>query len=116
MELNPLMRYKPAMTSRYDPSCPIARTLDLIGDSGSILILRDLLLEGPQRYQDFADRFSAISPNTLSRRLKTLEAAKLVERNYYSQHPPRAEYRLTEKGRELGPILRELRTWGTKHT
>ncbi|MEL7115212.1 MAG: helix-turn-helix domain-containing protein [Pseudomonadota bacterium] len=101
---------------RYDLDCPVARTLDLIGERWSILILRDLFLQGPRRYQDFTESLSGISPNTLSARLKTLEAADVIERKFYSQHPPRAEYRLTPKGKELGPVLKALRAWGTKHT
>ncbi|MEM8813653.1 MAG: helix-turn-helix domain-containing protein [Pseudomonadota bacterium] len=104
------------MASHYNLDCPVARTLDLIGERWSILILRDLFLEGPRRYQDFADSLPTISPNTLSLRLKTLEAAGVVERHFYSDHPPRAEYSLTQKGRELGPVLKSLRAWGQKHT
>ena len=104
------------MTQSYDLDCPLARTMDVIGERWSVLILRDLLLQGPRRFQDFADSLTSASPNTLSARLKTLEAAGLVERHMYSQHPPRAEYRLTQKGRELGPVIKAMRHWGEKHT
>ena len=104
------------MAKPYAIDCPVARTLDLIGERWTILILRDLLLAGPRRYQDFVESFRDISPNTLSDRLKSLEAGGIVERHFYSEHPPRAEYRLTAKGKELGPVLKALRTWGTKHT
>jgi DNA-binding HxlR family transcriptional regulator len=57
-----------------------------------------------------------MSPNTLSTRLKTLEEHGIVERRLYEDHPPRAEYVLTEKGLELRPVLRTLRLWGEKHT
>ena len=56
-----------------------------------------------------------MAPNTLSDRLKTLEAHGIVERRFYEQHPPRAEYLLTNKGRELGAIVKAMRDWGEKH-
>ena len=56
-----------------------------------------------------------IPPNTLSDRLKMLEENGIVERAFYDQHPPRADYVLTDKGRELGPVIRAMRDWGTKH-
>jgi len=99
----------------YDLPCPIARTLDIIGERWTILLLRDLLLRGPRKFQDFQAAFPAMSPNTLSARLKTLEDKGIVERQFYADHPPRAEYRLTDKGRLLGPVLRALRDWGSKH-
>ncbi|HET8999515.1 MAG TPA: helix-turn-helix domain-containing protein, partial [bacterium] len=80
------------------------------------LIIRDLLRKGPLKFLDLELSLQGISPNTLSARLKTLEEADLVERRFYEQHPPRAEYLLTAKGRELGPVLRALKDWGLKHT
>lgn len=94
----------------------MARTLEVIGDRWTILIIRDLLLDGPRRFLDLETSLHGISPNTLSARLKTLEDAEVIERRYYENHPPRAEYVLTAKGRELGPVLRALRHWGEKHT
>ncbi|MFZ2004994.1 MAG: helix-turn-helix domain-containing protein [Stellaceae bacterium] len=96
--------------------CPIARTLDVIGDRWTILILRDLVREGPRKFQDFERSLRRISPNTLSMRLKRLEDAGIVARRFYEQHPPRAEYVLTEAGEELRPVLRALFTWGQHHT
>src|SRR5215469_18303259 len=96
--------------------CPIARTLDVIGERWTILILRDLVVAGPRKFQDFERSLGGISPNTLSARLKRLEEAGIVERRFYEQHPPRAEYALTEKGAELRPVLRALLDWGRKHT
>jgi DNA-binding HxlR family transcriptional regulator len=96
--------------------CPVARTLGIIGERWTILILRDLTLHGPRKFQDFERSLTGISPNTLSARLKTLEEHGVIERRFYADHPPRAEYLLTEKGRELRPVLRALREWGEKHT
>jgi DNA-binding HxlR family transcriptional regulator len=96
--------------------CPVARTLDLIGERWTILLLRDLLLEGPRRFQDFQDSLPGVAPNTLSARLKDLEANGLVVRKQYSDHPPRLEYHLTDKGKSLGPVVKALRDWGQRHT
>jgi DNA-binding HxlR family transcriptional regulator len=101
--------------SRYDLRCPVARTLDVIGERWTILILRDLFREGPRRFQDFQGSMPGISPNTLSARLKGLEEHGVLERKFYEDHPPRAEYHLTKKGRTLGPILKALLEWGQKH-
>jgi DNA-binding HxlR family transcriptional regulator len=95
--------------------CPVARTLSIIGGRWTILILRDLLLKGACRFHDFQESLKGIAPNTLSDRLKTLEAHGIVERNFYEQHPPRAEYALTPKGRELGAVVRALYDWGRKY-
>ena len=103
------------MTASYNLKCPVARTLDLIGDRWTILILRDLLLEGPRKFHDFERSLTGISPNTLSARLKTLEQSGIVERRLYGHHPPRAEYLLTDKGRALGPVLKALLEWGQRH-
>ena len=102
--------------TRRDRHCPIARTLDIIGDRWSILILRDLVLDGPRKFGDLQESLSGISPNTLSSRLKTLEEHGIVERRFYDQHPPRAEYVITARGRELRPVLKALRDWGDRHT
>ncbi|HEV1999754.1 MAG TPA: helix-turn-helix domain-containing protein [Xanthobacteraceae bacterium] len=104
------------MSARYDRRCPVARTLDIIGERWTILVLRDLLLEGPRKFQDFERSMPGISPNTLSARLKRLEEGGVIERRFYEEHPPRAEYVLTEKGRALGPAMRALRGWGLEHT
>jgi DNA-binding HxlR family transcriptional regulator len=96
--------------------CPIARTLDVVGERWTILILRDLVVGGPRKFQDFERSLSGISPTTLSARLKRLEEAGIVERRFYEQHPPRAEYLLTERGNELRPVLKALFEWGKRHT
>jgi DNA-binding HxlR family transcriptional regulator len=101
--------------SRYDLRCPVARTLDIIGERWTILILRDLFREGPRKFNDFEFSLRGISPNTLSARLKSLEEHGILGRRIYEDHPPRAEYFLTEKGRTLGPILKALLEWGQKH-
>jgi DNA-binding HxlR family transcriptional regulator len=81
-----------------------------------MLILRDLLLDGARKFQDLHDSLEGVSPNTLSDRLKKLMQNGIIERRLYAEHPPRAEYLLTSKGRELRPVLRALREWGETHT
>ena len=108
--------YEHVMSALYDMNCPVARTLDIIGERWTVLILRDLLREGPRKFQDFERSLAGISPNTLSARLKRLEEHGIIARRFYEQHPPRAEYELTEKGRALGPVLRALLDWGRRHT
>ena len=104
------------MPDTYGLDCPLARTLDIIGERWAVLILRDLFLGGARKFQDFESSLSGISPNTLSARLKRLEDGGIIERRFYEEHPPRAEYVLTAKGRELGPVMKALRAWGERHT
>jgi DNA-binding HxlR family transcriptional regulator len=103
-------------TKRAKEPCPVARTLDIIGDRWTILILRDLLTHDSRRFQDLQTSLRGISPNTLSARLKNLEEHEVLTRRLYEEHPPRAEYLLTPKGRGLGPAMLALHAWGQKHT
>jgi len=89
--------------------------LDIIGERWTILLLRDLFLRGPRRFQDFQESLAGVAPNTLSARLIDMEEHGLIERWAYSDHPPRLEYRLTEKGKSLAPVLKALRDWGQGH-
>ena len=104
------------MSASYDLKCPVARALDIIGERWTILILRDLFREGPRKFADFEASLAGISATTLSARLKKLEEHDILARRFYAEHPPRAEYLLTDKGRTIGPILKLLLDWGTKHT
>ena len=92
--------------------CPVAATLEVIGERWTLLVIRDLLRQKARRFQDLELSLEGISPNTLSARLKRLEEAGIVERRFYEEHPPRAEYVLTDKGRALGPIVLALKRWG----
>jgi DNA-binding HxlR family transcriptional regulator len=96
-------------------SCPVARTLDIIGERWTILLLRDLFLQGPRRFQDFQESLAGVAPNTLSARLKAMEEQGLIARRAYSDHPSRLEYHLTDKGKSLGPVLKALRDWGQRY-
>lgn len=92
--------------------CPIARSLEAIGEWWSLLILREALL-GARRFQDFEERLG-IPPTTLSRRLKALCEHELLVRRRYEERPPRDEYELTAKGTDLMPVLLSLATWGNR--
>ena len=102
--------------SYQQQDCPVARALDIIGERWTILVLRDLFLSGPRRFQDFQASLPGVAPNTLSARLKAMEAHGLIARRLYSEHPPRLEYYLTDKGKSLGPVLKALREWGLRHS
>jgi DNA-binding HxlR family transcriptional regulator len=104
------------MATTYDLDCPVARSLDIIGERWSLLILRDLFRKGPQRFADFQESLTGIAPNTLSARLKLLEANGIIEAQLYERHPPRMQYSLTPKGRELGPVMKAIYAWGERHT
>lgn len=94
-------------------TCPIARSLERVGEWWSILILRDAFL-GATRFEQFQKSLD-IAPNMLTRRLAALVEAGLLERRRYSERPPRDEYVLTERGRDFRPVLWSLLAWGNKH-
>jgi DNA-binding HxlR family transcriptional regulator len=100
---------------KYDLKCPVARSLDAIGDRWSLLILRDFFRFGPRRFQDFEQTLPGLTPGILSARLKEFESQGVIESRLYTEHPPRLEYSLTQKGRDLGPILNALKAWGEKY-
>ena len=100
-------------TSFKGMRCPIARSLERVGEWWSILILRDAL-RGATRFDQF-QKSLAIAPNMLTRRLQGLVEAGLLERRLYCQHPPRYEYVLTRAGRDFQPVIVALLTWGNKH-
>ena len=94
-------------------ACPIARSLERVGEWWSILIIRDAL-HGFTRFDQFQKSLN-IAPNMLTRRLGTLVDAGLLERSRYSERPPRYEYVLTEKGRDFRPVLITMTVWGNRH-
>jgi DNA-binding HxlR family transcriptional regulator len=99
----------------YRSTCPIAGVLDIAGDKWTLLVVRDLLLSGKHRYGELQASPEAIPTNILADRLKRLEAAGLVTKKFYQDNPPRAEYFLTRKGADLGPVLQAMGQWGQKH-
>ena len=102
------------MSKTYGLSGPVAKTLEVVGERWTLLILQDLL-RGCHRFADLRVSVQGIAPNVLSGRLKRLVANDIVERRFYSDHPPRAEYYLTKKGHELGVVVGALAAWGAKY-
>ena len=98
------------MPKQYGQACPVAKSLELVGERWTLLLVRDLL-GGARRFQDLQASLPGIAPALLSERLKVMEEHGIVARRFYSEHPPRAEYVLTDKGRELGPVMKSLRDW-----
>jgi DNA-binding HxlR family transcriptional regulator len=92
--------------------CSVARTLSVIGDPWTLLILRDVFL-GIRRFDDFQSRLN-VTRHLLSDRLKKLVQAGILRREPYQERPVRYEYRLTEKGHELFPVLMALVQWGDR--
>ena len=92
-------------------ACPVACSLDLIGDRWSLLVIRDLL-RGKSRYHEFLASAEGIPTNILAERLKRLEQAGLISSAAYSGHSRRKAYQLTDAGRALGPAVRALSDWG----
>ena len=93
--------------------CPVARSLERVGEWWSILILRDAIY-GLTRFDQFQKNLN-IAPNMLTRRLNALVEAGLLEKRLYCEKPPRFEYILTPRGRDFRPILLSLQAWGNRH-
>jgi len=103
------------MADGYGQSCPVARALDVVGEKWSLLILRDLFRHGPLRFQEIGQRLPGVAPNTLSARLKRLEAQGVVSTRLYERHSPCYDSPPTEKGKALAPVLKALYAWGERH-
>jgi DNA-binding HxlR family transcriptional regulator len=93
--------------------CSVAQCLEVVGEWWSMLILRDAFL-GVTRFDDFQQRLG-IARNILNQRLNRLVDEGVLDKVAYSHHPPRYDYRLTAKGRDLWPVLTALRQWGDIH-
>jgi DNA-binding HxlR family transcriptional regulator len=98
------------LTSLSDMNCSIARTLDVVGEWWTPLILRDAF-RGTRRFDDFQASLG-MARSVLTARLRKLTDQGILERQEYSSHPPRYEYQLTEKGRALFPVIAALMEWG----
>lgn len=93
--------------------CSIEKALDVLQGRWTFLILRDLF-EGTRRFGELKKSLNGISPKTLSERLKELEEKGVVTRTAYPTIPPTVEYSLTEKGKSLKSIIKEMKLWGAK--
>jgi DNA-binding HxlR family transcriptional regulator len=101
-------------TANYsNESCAVAAALSVVGDPWTLLILRDAFF-GVKRFDEWQARLG-VARNVLAARLKTLVDHGVMETQLYSEHPPRKDYILTPKGRDLRPVIMSLKAWGDKH-
>ncbi len=102
------------MTSAAQPRvCSVARTLEIVGEKWALLAVREVFL-GNRRFDEMVGRTGA-PRDTLAARLRSLTGAGILERRQYCEHPARFEYRLTQAGRDLYPVILTLMTWGDRH-
>lgn len=107
------MKTKGKRGARRSP-CPVAATLDLIGDRWTLLVVRDLF-SGKSRYRDLVDSPEGIATNILAARLEQLRACGLVAARSSAERVGSSEYRLTARGHSLLPVLEAMRDWGLAH-
>lgn len=103
------------LTKEELPECPVATTVQLIGNKWKLLILRNLIYSGKQRFTDFAKTIPGISKKVLTDNLRALEDDGIVEREVFAEVPPRVEYSLSDLGKTLKPILDAMVEWGTDY-
>lgn len=94
--------------------CPIATTLDCLGDSWTLVIVRDMTT-GKKRYGEFLESPEGITTNILASRLSRMEELGLITKSPYQTNPVRNEYHLTDAGHDLTPVLQAMCRWGNKH-
>lgn len=95
--------------------CPVSISLEVLGDRWSLLVIRDLMVRGYQTFKEFQESDEGIATNILADRLKALESAGIITAEAAETDRRRINYRLTEKGIDLAPVLLELLVWGTRH-
>ena len=98
----------------FRSGCPIATTLDILGDRWTLVIVRDMVT-GKKRFGDFLKSPEGIPTNILTDRLQRLEEFGLLAKRRYQDNPPRLEYRLTDKGADLLPALQAICVWANRH-
>lgn len=103
------------MKINFRSSCPLASMLDIVGDKWSLLIVRDMLLQGKKTFKDFSISPERIAPGILSARLKWLEENELITKQKLPDNQKENIYLLTEKGIELAPIITEIILWSDKN-
>lgn len=103
------------LTREELPECPVATTVQLIGNKWKLLIIRNLVYNGTQRFGDFIKSIPAISKKVLTDNLRALEDDGLIIREVFAEVPPRVEYSLSTLGKSLKPILDAMLDWGTDY-
>jgi len=102
-------------TAPFRSDCSIARSLDILGDKWTLLVVRDLMWHGRHTFQALQDSAEHMPASILADRLRRLMAWGLVRRQPYQTNPVRHAYHLTEMGRGLDPVLRQVMAWGHRH-
>ena len=105
----------PQSNHEFRSRCSIARSLEILGDKWTLLVVRDLMWHGKHTFQELQNSEEHLPPNLLSQRLKRLMDWKLVEREAYQDRPTRYRYTLTDRGRALEPALLQIMRWGHTH-
>ena len=95
--------------------CPVFNTFNIIGKKFSLLILRNMIYNNQRRFNEFLNSIEEINPKTLSIRLKEMEKDGIIKRQIYHETPVRIEYHLTQKGKELRPILEQMALFSLKY-
>lgn len=103
------------MKINFRSKCPVASMLDIVGDKWSLLIVRDMLVQGKKTFKDFSISQEGIAPGILSSRLKWLEENELITKQKLPDNQKENIYLLTEKGIELAPIITEVILWSDKN-
>lgn len=103
------------LTREELPECPVATTVRLIGNKWKLLLIRNLMYNGKQRFTDFLKTIPAISKKVLTDNLRALERDGLIEREVFAEVPPRVEYSLSTLGMSLKPIFDAMTEWGTEY-
>ena len=103
------------LTREELPECPVATTVQLIGNKWKLLILRNLIYNNRQRFTDFIKTIPAISKKVLTDNLRALEDDGIVEREVFAEVPPRVEYSMSPLGKSLKPVLDAMKEWGTDY-
>ena len=97
-----------------DGSCPVATTISLLNSQWKILIMRELLLHPSERYSEMQHNVAGISQKMLTQSLHEMTADGIVQRQVFPEVPPHVEYRLTELGQSMDPILKAMHNWGNQ--
>ena len=100
------------MKNTFRSGCPIASTLDIVGDKWSLLIIRDMLIKHKKTFKEISDSDERIAPSILSARLKLLESYKLIKKRKFPENKKENIYLLTDKGIDFTPIIIEFSLWG----
>lgn len=114
MHISRVIPRKDSHTALEPKAGCIANAMNIIGNKWTALILRDLAM-GSKRFCELERSLTGCSPRTLSQRLLDLETHKIITKQTFAEVPPRTEYALTEKGRDLTPLLRQMAAWGNKY-